>query len=126
MAPQTFGNVRASYDLPGELPTLGVAAHYLGARPADRAIDGNFPVTPYAPALLEIRGTVSGPIPHSLLPGLSYRLSANYAAATHAPYVVGPAQYASTTYTGNAELAPIDRFRITVGLQWDFGAGGSR
>lgn len=120
VAPQAFGNARVSYDLPGDLPTLGIAGHYLGQRPADRAFDGNFPVTPYAPAQLELRGTVSGPVPRTILPGLSYRVSANYAFASHAPYVVGPSQYYSPPYT-TAELAPVDRFRVTVGLQWDFG-----
>ncbi len=125
VAPQTFGNARVSYDLPGDLPTLGIAAHYLGSRPADRAIDGSFPITPYAPAQLEVRGAISGPIPKTFLAGLSYKLSANYAFASRAPYVVGPAQYYAPPGFTTPQLAPVDRFRVTVGLQWDFGAGGT-
>jgi outer membrane receptor protein involved in Fe transport len=120
VAPQAFGNARVSYDLPGDLPTLALASHYIGVRPADRAFDGGFPQTPYAPAQLEVRGAVSGPIPKSIVPGLSYRVSANYAFAAHSPYVVGPTQYYSPPYT-TPELAPVERFRVTAGLQWDFG-----
>jgi outer membrane receptor protein involved in Fe transport len=120
VAPQAFGNARVSYDLPGELPTLALAARYMGVRPADRAFDGGWPSIPYAPAQVELRATIGGPIPKSIVPGLSYRVSANYAFADRAPYLVGPSQYYSPPYV-YTELAPVDRFRVTVGLQWDFG-----
>src|SRR5205823_3359392 len=63
VAPQFFGNLRFSYALPEGWPTLAVAAHYLAKRPADRAFDAGFSPPPFAPAQLELRGTVSGPVP---------------------------------------------------------------
>ena len=129
VAPQIFGNVRASYDLPGSLPILAVAAHYLGKRPVDRAYDGAWEHVPYAQPLLELRGTVSGPLP--FVRGLSYRATASYLvapcpenlASSHSacgPYVVGPTQGA---YAGHPrpELSPLDTFRVGIGLQYDFG-----
>jgi len=128
VAPQLFGNVRVSYDLPGDLPVVALAAHYLGRRPGDRAFDGGFTPPPYAPAQLELRTTVSGPLP--FLPGLSYRASADYALASHGPYVVGPLQNTEnlSVYgiqgSQQPELNPVDTFRVTLGLSYDF--GGSR
>ena len=49
-SPQLFGNARVSYKLPGTLPTIAFASTFVGQRPADRAFDGNFSTTPYAPA----------------------------------------------------------------------------
>jgi outer membrane receptor protein involved in Fe transport len=128
VAPQFFGNLRVSYDLPGDLPVIGVATHYLAKRPADRAFDAGFDPRPYAPPQLEIRATLSGPLP--FLRGLSYRGSVNYALASQGPYVVGPLQgdqspvvYGIARGQG-AELNPVDVFRVSVGLQYDF--GGSR
>jgi outer membrane receptor for ferrienterochelin and colicins len=129
VAPQIFGNVRASYDLPGALPVLAVAAHYLGQRPVDRAYDGGWQNVPYAQPLIELRTTVSGPVP--FIKGLSYRGTANFLMApcaadlvgSHAacgPYVVGPVQNAFPGHT-RPELSPLDRFRVGIGLQYDFG-----
>ena len=116
MAPQLFGNARAAYDLGGGLPTLALAAQFLGARPADRAFDGGFTPTPYAPPQLLLRPTISGPVPW--VRGLSFRLSAQYSFADRSPYVVGPIQ-AATPARSWAELAPVDRFRTTAGLAYD-------
>jgi outer membrane receptor for ferrienterochelin and colicins len=115
VAPQAFGNMRIAYQLPGEWPVLGLAAHWMGQRVADRAYDGGFVPTPTAPVLVELRATVSGPVPK--LRGLSYRASANWASAARGPYVVGPTQDIRSGPV--AELVPIDRFRVTVGLQYD-------
>jgi hypothetical protein len=60
--------------------------------------------------------------------GLSYRASANYAFADRGPYVIGPFQTGRTAPMGTQdrvyptapELNPIDRFRVTAGLQYDF------
>jgi hypothetical protein len=124
VAPQLFGNLHLSYELGGSLPTFGLAAHYMNSRPADRAISGHFTPTPYAPPLAEIRGTISGAFP--FVPGLSYRLSANYVTAPRGPYVVGPYQDSSAPGSGGNpasgfELNPVDRFRATVGLSYVFG-----
>ncbi len=123
VAPQFFGNLRFSYDLPGDLPTLAVAAHYLARRPTDRVFEFNPPA--YAPPQLELRGTITGPLP--VVKGLSYRGSANYAFASRGAYVIGPNQGINLSPTGVAaiyappELVPVDQFRVMVGLQYDFG-----
>jgi hypothetical protein len=49
--------------------------------------------------------------------GLSYRLIANYAVADRGPYVVGPVTTALPTQP-DAQLNPIDTFRVTVGLEY--------
>jgi outer membrane receptor for ferrienterochelin and colicins len=116
VAPQIYGNAHVSYDLPGDWPVLGLAALYVGRRPADRAFDGGFTPTPYAPPQLELRATISGQIPG--IAGLSYRVFADYAVADRNPYVVGPVQIA-TPAQPSAQLSPVDQFRTTVGLQYD-------
>jgi outer membrane receptor for ferrienterochelin and colicins len=129
IAPQVFGNARVSYDLPGDLPTIAVAGHFLGTRPVDRAYGDGFVPTPYAPAFAEVRGTVTGPFPVlRVLRGLSYRLSANYAFTDRGPYVVGPFQTGPVGAVPTSLqkspttplLNPIEQFRLTVGLQYDF------
>ncbi|HEX8791539.1 MAG TPA: TonB-dependent receptor [Polyangiaceae bacterium] len=130
VAPTIFGNARVSYDLPGALPTVALAGRVLGQRPTDRAFDGNFSPPPFVGPELGLRGTISGDIP--ILKGLSYRATIDYTSASFAPYVVGPVQSAvfAGPQTGPAVvvgnpyvLAPLDTFRATVGLQWDFGSG---
>jgi outer membrane receptor for ferrienterochelin and colicins len=115
VAPQIFGNARISYDLPGELPVIGLAALVVGRRPADRALDGGFTPTPYAPMQVELRATLSGPVPG--VSGLSYRAFADWASASTNPYVVGPVQSARPGQP-SAELVPVDPFRVTMGLQY--------
>jgi outer membrane receptor protein involved in Fe transport len=117
MVPRLFGNLRVSYDLQGGWPILGFATHFAGERIADRAYDGGFTKFPVATPQAELRGTVSGPVP--VLKGLSYRVSANYIVGKHGPYVVGFSQGGTTT-TDVPELVPVDTFRATVGLQYDF------
>jgi outer membrane receptor for ferrienterochelin and colicins len=122
VAPQFFGNIRGAYTFGDDKPTVALAAHYLAARPTDRAFDGNVDRPPYAPAQLELRGTLTGPL--AFIPGFSYRLSANYAFASRGAYIVGPLPTASVS--GNyvklpPEYLPVDQFRATVGIQYDFG-----
>jgi len=126
VAPAFFGNARVSYALGGNLPTIGLATHWLGRRPADRAYDGNFTPMPFAEPLIEFRGTISGRVPH--LPGLTYRLTAQVATAKYGPYVVGPGQSSDPRLNASrganivsAELVPIDPFRVMIGLRYDFG-----
>ena len=118
VTPQLYGNARVSYALPNDLPVAALAAYVQGRAPADRAFDGAFVPTPYSPTQVVLRATLSGPAPR--VQGLSYRVSANYALASRTPYVAGPTQFA-TPYQPAAELAPVDRFRVAVGLQYDFG-----
>jgi outer membrane receptor for ferrienterochelin and colicins len=111
--PTFYGNARTSYDFGGSLPTVAVAAQFSGRRPAD----GGFTPTPYAPPVLEMRAAVSGPVP--FLPGLSYRVTANYAFQPTGSYTIGPIQ--DSSYGVAPTLNPVDRFRVGVGLQyvWD-------
>jgi outer membrane receptor for ferrienterochelin and colicins len=117
VGPQIFGNARVSYDLGDPLPTLALATRFYGSRPADRAFDGGFSEPPHAPGSLELRATVSGPVP--ALNGLSYRASATYATAGRGPYVVGPNQYAADETT-RAELSPKPRLGGFVALEYRF------
>jgi outer membrane receptor for ferrienterochelin and colicins len=125
VAPRIFGNARIAYDLRGDWPTLALAAHYTGKRPIDRAYDGGWPAGTYAPAQVEIRATVSGPIPR--VRGLSYRLTATYAFADRGPYVVGQQQVNEGLIQPGGipppsapQLLPLDQFRTSIGLQYDF------
>jgi hypothetical protein len=96
---------------------VALAAQFLGRRAADHARDGGFVPTPYAPFQVQLRLTVSGAVPR--VAGLSYRGIVNYALSDVGPYVVGPVTTALPTQP-SAQLNPIDRFRATVGLQYEF------
>lgn len=124
VAPSVYGNARVSYDLPGALPVVAVAASVVGPRLADRALDGGFPTLPTAPTALGLRVTVSGDVP--ALTGLSYRLAWDYSTATVVPYVAGPNQYEDPTVAGrpNAQLAPVNRMTGFATLRYTFAPGG--
>ena len=116
VAPNIFGNARGSYDLPGAWPTLALATSFVGSRLADRANDGNFPVTPTAPLSVTLRATLSGEVPWVV--GLGYRFSFNYVTAAHSPYVAGPVQIEDPTVPDRpaALLAPVDRLSTFCAL----------
>jgi outer membrane cobalamin receptor len=116
LAPRIFGNARIAYTLGGALPTVAIAGHFLGDRLADHAIDGAFVPLPHAPPQLELRLCLSGTVPG--LSHLSYRAIANYAFADRGPYVVGPVTSSIPTQP-SPQLNPVDRFRTTLGLQYD-------
>jgi outer membrane receptor protein involved in Fe transport len=116
VAPRIFGNARVAFVLGGALPTVALATHFKGPRPADLS-DGQFSPDPFARTQLELRLTLSGDAP--LVKGLSYRAMANYALADRGPYVVGPVTSAIPSQPTPA-LIPVDRFRTTVGLQYEF------
>lgn len=117
VAPQFFGNTRISYDLPGDWPVVGVVTQLQSRRLADQGIAGGFTPIPFAPPQVEVRATISGPVPQ--VAHLSYRFSADYAITSVVPYVAGPNQAATPT-APTAVLAPVDQFRTTMGLQYDF------
>lgn len=120
-APQLFGNARVAYDFPGIFPTVALATSFVGKRLADRALDGNFAVTPSVPAEVELRLTLSDRIPG--LRDLSYRLSGTYVTASHTPYVAGPIQTVDPAAPGpapSAQLAPVNRLTAFLTLQYDF------
>lgn len=112
VAPALFGNARVSYRLLEDGPTLALAGLVGSRRPADRAFDGDFKPIPYAPPRLSVRAALSGKAPFAA--GLSYRVTADYAFSTTGEYVVGPLQ--SGDGERPAELSPMDRFRVGVGL----------
>ena len=70
-----------------------------------------YPGKPTAPPVLELRATAVGAVPH--VPGLSYRLSANYLTSNETPFTVGPS-------LGMPSREPIDTFRVTIGLTYEF------
>ena len=119
VTPQMFGNARLGYDFGERYPSIGLAAHFLGKRPAARAFEKHFPSPPYVDPQLEMRLTVTGPVP--FLPGLSYRASLNYVFSDEAPYIVGrPVDNRGGRTSPTAQFAPVDPFRGSVGLQYDF------
>ena len=110
-----FGNARLAWVLPGQLPTFALAAHVLGPRPADLS-DAQFPRDPFAPGQVRLRLTVSGNAP--FVKGLSYRMTASYAASDRGPYVVGPVTQASAAQSV-PQLIPVDTFQATLGLRYE-------
>jgi outer membrane receptor for ferrienterochelin and colicin len=120
VAPRFFGNARVLYDLPGDWPAIGVAAQFKSGALTDRSLDGGWPQMPTAPGQLELRATLSGPLP--AWKALSYRVSADYAFVDRTPYVVGPHQvYYTTNHAFDTwHLGPVDTFRVTGGLQLDW------
>jgi outer membrane receptor for ferrienterochelin and colicins len=116
VAPRIFGNARVAFVLGETLPTVALATHFVGPRPADLSA-GQFSPDPFARTQVELRLTLSGEAP--LVKGLSYRAMANYAAADRGPYVVGPVTRAIPSQT-TPELIPVDRFRTTLGLAYEF------
>jgi outer membrane receptor protein involved in Fe transport len=128
VAPQMFGNARMAYDIGSAWPTVAMAAHYQGSRPTDRA--WAFSPSPFAPPLGELRLTLTGAFPGA--GGLTYRAYANYGFAEKGLYVIGPTQSGTTSgardpLTGELiilvrppELIPVERFRVGLGLRYDF------
>jgi hypothetical protein len=116
-APWLFGNARISYAFGGVLPTLALAAFYLSDRPADVARNSGFDPRPVAPAELQLRGALSGPLP--ILDGLSYRLIVDATTATRGAFAAGPVTIA-TPEQPSAELEPRDELRGYLGLSYDF------
>lgn len=119
-APQFFGNARLSYSLPDSLPTIALATTFVGRRPADRYLDGNFTPPPYAPASAQLRLTVSQEWPG--IPGLSYRIGGSYTTGDVVPYVAGPVQYfeENAPNRGPAELTHTVKLVGFATLRYDF------
>jgi outer membrane receptor protein involved in Fe transport len=110
VAPRAFGNLHVSYVLPGDLPTLSLAANWMSSRYIENYT--TYPGMPSAPAVVELRATAIGAVP--IVPGLSYRLSANYVSSSETPFLVGP------TIDRTPSLQPVDTFRVTIGLTYEF------
>lgn len=109
---QVFGNARVSYDLADGLPVLALATRFAGERPTGYTNNDGSPSI--APATLELKATVSGPI--TPLAGLGYRVSGGYVfGATH-PYAVGP----TTKDDGTIEQMPVQQVKLAAGLSYDY------
>ncbi len=119
VAPQFFGNARVSYAFSESLPTVALAMTFVGKRPADRILDGNFNPPPYAPGSAEIRLTLSQQILG--IPGLSYRVATSYTTGDVVPYVAGPIQsYGTPAATnGPAELTPVTKLVVFGTLRYN-------
>jgi outer membrane receptor for ferrienterochelin and colicins len=119
-APQLFGNARLSYSLPDALPTIALATTFVGRRPADRYLDGNFAPPPHAPGSAQLRLTLSQEVPG--VPGLSYRVGGSYTTGDVVPYVAGPIQYydANAPVRGPAELTHTIKLVGFATLRYDF------
>ncbi len=104
-----FGNARISYDFAEGRPVIGLAARFVGERLADAPDSSGS--TQSAPADLELRGTLSGPVADT---GIGYRVSGGYSFASRLPYAVGPAYLDD----GKVELAPASQVRVAVGLSY--------
>jgi outer membrane receptor protein involved in Fe transport len=119
VTPQMFGNARVAYDFGEGKPVIGLAGHFLAKRPAARAFETYYATPPYVGPQLQVRLTISGPV--TLLPGLSYRGSLDYSFSDEAPYIVGrPIDNHYLLTSPYPQFAPVDPFRGTVGLQYDF------
>jgi hypothetical protein len=117
-SPSYFGNARVSWDLGDALPTLALAVALSGPTIADQTYEGGFSPPPTVAAHLRLHPAITGKFPG--VKGLSYRLVGSFDTATRAPYVVGPNQ-SSDVAGPTPELAPVDRARAMIGLQYDFG-----
>jgi hypothetical protein len=115
VASQLFGNARLALVLGEALPTVGLGVRFIGPRPAD--LSTGFDPPPYAPAGAQLKLTLSGRAP--LIKGLSYRVIFDYNTAKYGPYVVGPVTGSIPTQP-TASLNPVDQFRATAGLQYEF------
>jgi outer membrane receptor for ferrienterochelin and colicins len=118
LAPQFFGNARASYDLGDRWPVVALAVRYIGRRIADTADSSGFAPIPTVSPQAEVRGTVTGAVPG--VRGLSFRTSASYIFGSAEPYVIGPVQHPVDTSPNPGLLPIVERSRVLVGLQYDF------
>jgi outer membrane receptor for ferrienterochelin and colicins len=117
VSPRIFGNAHVAYDLPGILPTVALAASGQSRRAVEQAFTAGFSPTPYSPMQIVFHATLSGALPG--VKGLSYRLTGFYSTTDREPFLVGPVVGPSAAYT-TPGLNPIDRARVTLGLQYEF------
>ncbi|MDP9149769.1 MAG: TonB-dependent receptor [Myxococcota bacterium] len=117
VAPRLLGNARVSYRLPAEWPTLALAVSAQEERAVENAFVSGFPRTPFAPAQVVFRATLSGDVPG--LKALSYRVTGFYSTTDHEPYLAGPNITGSARNTSPA-LIPIDSARVSVALEYRF------
>jgi hypothetical protein len=129
IAPQVFGNVHLGYWLGPSLPSVTLAAYGMGPRLADRTTPTGATL-PEAPSLADLRLAIVGRFP--LLRAIGYSLTGDYTTASMGPYTAGPSFQSfqsNLIQTGamlpTAGFAPVDQFRVMLGLRFDFLNGGS-
>jgi outer membrane receptor for ferrienterochelin and colicins len=129
IAPQIFGNAHVGYAFGPSLPTTTLAVYGLGPRAADRAAPRGGTL-PAAPALADLRLAVVGRVPS--IHSVGYSVTADYVTASQGPYAAGPSLSslqqvlaAAGNAFPNPGFAPIDQFRVMVGLRFDFLDGAS-
>lgn len=127
-APAIVGNAHVAYSFGSELPTAALAVQAMGERPADRAAPSG-DVLPAAPAIADFHLAVTGRVPG--VPELGYILTGDYLTARHGPYTAAPDLSAIPAVTILEELpapgyAPIDEWRIMIGLRLDLLTGGTQ
>jgi outer membrane receptor protein involved in Fe transport len=129
IAPQVFGNAHLGYALGPSLPTATFAVFGVGPRAADRTTPTGATL-PAAPPSADLRLAVTGRVPS--LHGVGYSLTADYSTASTGPYTAGPAfssfdkvLIASGKSLPLPTFAPVDQFRVMIGLRFDFLNGPS-
>jgi outer membrane receptor protein involved in Fe transport len=127
VSPQVFGNAHAVYAIGEGWPTVALAVYGMGPRAADRPSPAGATL-PAAPALADVRLALTGRVPS--LRAVGYVVTADYTTADHGPYMAGPdfrTFYSVLTADGaqvpSPSYAPIDQFRVMVGLRFDFMTG---
>jgi outer membrane receptor protein involved in Fe transport len=117
-APVLAGNAHVSYDFDPRYFTLGLASRLLGERYAESEYASVYPSPPKAPALLELRLTATGEVPH--VSGLRYRFSAGYVTTASSAYVATlPPVYQNGPQAPQA-LRPVERYMTMLGLEYGF------
>ncbi|HVH45809.1 MAG TPA: TonB-dependent receptor [Labilithrix sp.] len=111
-SPTLFGNAHVSYDLGRKLPTLGVVTSFYSQTPAVRPPGA---ATYYAPAQLDLRFVLAGPVPY--VPQLSYRGYVSYSFAERTPAMFGPKV---GDVTMPPILSPVDQLRLLLGVSYEF------
>lgn len=114
--PDTFGNLRASYELGGTAPTFGLAARFVGRRASSGLYESGYEGPDHSDTHVGLLGSISGRVPGA--ERLGYRLGASTTLGQREPYLTGPLQYA-TTSEPRGYYQPVTPLRVFVGLQWD-------
>ena len=116
VAPQFFGNARASYELGGKLPTVALASIFAGRTLDDLYHDKGFSSYASLPAQLEMRATATGAVPG--VRGLRYRVIGTHVFNSHTPFSAGPALRETATIT-QPFLVPTKQWNAILGLSYE-------
>jgi outer membrane receptor protein involved in Fe transport len=117
-APVLSGNARIAYDLDPNFATVGLASHLIGERYAESAYAAVFPRPPKAPALVELRLTLSGQVPG--VSGLRYQVAGGYAFTPASAYVAAMPPLYPGFAAAPLVLRPIERYMAMLGVEYEF------